>query len=124
MGNPKRMLHRQVHPSWIQQGRFTSQTFLPTPKDVGLLSVYDGDQIDAQQSFVHYTSVQALVSAGVVSVSVGEVTEVNLSWRQDPEPFPEHAVIDFTSLVTPGQVKAKAAALAEKSRHRGWVYQP
>ena len=104
--------------------RTTSQTFLPTPKDVGLLSVYDGDQIDAQQSFVHYTTVQALVSAGVVSVGVGEVTEVNLSWRLDPEPFPEHAVIDFTSLVTPGQVKAKAAALAEKSRHRSWVYQP
>ena len=37
-----RLLHRQVHPSWIQEGRITSQAFSPTPKDLGLLSVYLG----------------------------------------------------------------------------------
>jgi hypothetical protein len=118
------LLHRQVNPSWIQQGRFTSQTFLPTSKDAGLLSVYDGQQMDAQQSYVHYTASLSLKSVGVVSVDSGQVSEVGLSWRPDPTPFPEHAVIDFSSLVSSSQMKAKAAALAEKARNRGWTHQP
>ena len=119
-----RLLHRQVNPSWIQQGRFTSQVFLPTPKDDGLLSVYDGFQMEAQQSFVHYTLNLCLKSAGVVSVDSTQIAEVNLNWRLDPTPFPEHAVIDFTKVESNSQVKAKASALAEKARKRGWMHQP
>jgi hypothetical protein len=124
MQGSKHLLHRQVNPSWIQQGRFTSQTFLPTPKDAGLLSVYDGHQMDAQQSYVHYTTSLSLKSVGVVSVDSGQVSEVDLTWRPDPTPFPEHAVIDFSSLVSPSRMKAKASALAEKARIRGWTHQP
>lgn len=43
-------LHRQVHPSWVQDGRATSQAFKPTPKDNGRLSVYDGDQMVAEKA--------------------------------------------------------------------------
>jgi hypothetical protein len=39
------LLLRQVHPSFIQHGRVTSQVFRPTLKDKRLLSVYDGDLI-------------------------------------------------------------------------------
>ena len=39
------LLLRQIHPSFVQDGRVTSQAFRPTPKDESLLSVYDGDQI-------------------------------------------------------------------------------
>ena len=52
--NEEQTLHRQVHPSWVQEGRITSQAFSPTPKDAGLLSVYDGKQIAAEGSFNHY----------------------------------------------------------------------
>jgi hypothetical protein len=41
----------------------------------------------------------------------------------NPEPLPEHAVIDFTTLGSVGRVKAKAQALAERARARGWTYE-
>lgn len=124
MADQEQLLHRQVHPAWLQQGRLTSQTFTPTPKDAGLCSVYDGDLVDPQQSFTHYTKVLGQRSVGVVSVTVAEVQAVGLIWRSDPEPFPEHAVIDFTGLASNNQAKAKGSALAEKARRRGWMYQP
>lgn len=48
------LLHRQVHPSWIQEGRVTSQAFKPTPKDEGMLSVYDGDVSGPEESWRHH----------------------------------------------------------------------
>ncbi len=121
MASEEQLLHRQVHPSWVQDGRITSQAFSPTPKDSGLLSVYDGRQIAPESSLIHYTKVQRLSAMGTVSVSTDEVSSVALTWRLDPEPFPEHAVIDFTELPTPGKIKAKAQALAERARQRGWT---
>lgn len=116
-------LHRQIHPSWVQEGRITSQAFSPTPKDAGLLSVYDGQQIAPEDSFKHYTSVLNLTAIGTVSVAHGEINEVGLPWRPDPAPFPEHAVIDFTGVSTARKLKAKAQALAERARQRGWTHQ-
>lgn len=116
------LLHRQVNPSWVQEGRVSSQAFNPTPKDSGLLSVYDGALIAPEPSFVHYT--RTLRAIGVVSVSTDEVTEVGLTWRADPEPFPEHAVIDYTGLQSAAKVKARGQALAERARQRGWTYRP
>lgn len=40
---PDTLLLHQIHPSFIQYGRVTSQAFRPTPKDEGFLSVDDGD---------------------------------------------------------------------------------
>jgi hypothetical protein len=124
MADEEQTLHRQVHPSWVQDGRITSQAFSPTPKDAGLLSVYDGKQIGAELSFIHYTTVQKLAAIGTLSVTAEEAASIGLPWRLDPEPFPEHAVIDFTGLSSPGKVKAKAQALAERARRRGWTYTP
>lgn len=124
MANEEQTLHRQVHPAWVQEGRITSQAFGPTPKDAGLLSVYDGQQIAAEGSFNHYTTVLKLTAIGTVSLAEREVTEVGLPWRPDPKPFPEHAVIDFNGLPTAGKVKAKAQALAERARQRGWTHRP
>jgi len=124
MANEEQTLHRQVHPAWVQEGRITSQAFGPTPKDAGLLSVYDGLQIAAEGSFNHYTAVLKLTAIGTVSVAESEVTEVGLPWRPDPAPFPEHAVIDFTGFPTAGKMKAKAQALAERARQRGWTHKP
>ena len=124
MANAQALLHRQVHPSWVQEGRVSSQAFSPTPKDAGLLSVYDGTQMTPEASFAHYTSALGLVAVGTVSVSTDEVVDLGLAWRPDPEPFPEHSVIDFTALTSAAKVKAKAQALAERARKRGWTYQP
>jgi hypothetical protein len=130
MADEEQTLHRQVHPSWVQEGRITSQAFTPTPKDEGLLSVYDGTQMTPEESFTHYTTELKLSAAGSVSVSAAEAGSVGLQWRLDPKPFPQHAVIDFTMLPTEGMsknqvataIKAKAGALAERARQRGWTY--
>jgi hypothetical protein len=124
MMDEQHLLHRQVSPSWVQEGRISSQAFSPTPKDSGLLSVYDGRLMAADASFVHYTVVQGLRSMGVFSVSVHEVALVGLAWRSEPEPFPAHAVIDYSGLQSASKVKAKAQALAERARQRGWTYAP
>jgi len=34
------LLLRQVHPSFVQDGKITSQVFRPTPKDENKLSMY------------------------------------------------------------------------------------
>jgi hypothetical protein len=43
--NPETLLYRHVNQDWVQQGVPSSQTFRPTQKDHGKLSVYDGDII-------------------------------------------------------------------------------
>jgi hypothetical protein len=78
--------------------------------------------IAPEPSFVHYTAVQRLSAVGTVSVTTDEVTSIGLLWRIDPEPFPEHAVIDYSALTSTGRVRAKAQALAERARSRGWTY--
>lgn len=123
MTNEQHLLHRQVNPSWVQEGRVSSQAFNPTPKDSGLLSVYDGAPMTPEASFYHYTTTLGLKAVGTVSVSENEVGGVGLSWRPDPEHFPEHAVIDYTALGSASKVKAKAQALAERARARGWTYE-
>jgi hypothetical protein len=124
MKREEHFLHRQIHPAWVQDGRVTSQAFCPTPKDDRLLSVYDGARIAAEPSFVHYTVRKQLSAIGTLSVSSEEVTAVGLSWNPDPEPFPEHAVIDFRSLPSMTAIKVKAQTLAECARRRGWTYFP
>ena len=115
-------LLRQVHPSFVQAGRVTSQAFRPTPKDESLLSVYDGDQMAADESWTQYTTVLQRDSVGTLAVTVDECAAEGLSARPDPTPFPEHAVIDFTGL-TDSQCEKKSKKLKAKAEARGWLYQ-
>jgi len=114
---------RQVHPSFIQAGRVTSQVFRPTPKDLGRLSGYDGDQIDAEKAFAHYTTELEFESAGVLAVTVAECKEIELTVEPDPKPFPEHVVIVFHGL-TDNQSEKKSKKLNARAATRGWLYQP
>jgi len=116
------LLHRKINPSFVQNGRVTSQAFKPTSKDSGLLSVYDGDLIAARDSWTHFTVVQGFSSAGVYSVSVAERNQIDLPVRPDPAPFPEHAVIDFTPF-SGGQVESKAKKLRAAAAACGWQHQ-
>lgn len=116
------ILHRQINPSWIQNGRVSSQAFKPTPKDKGLLSVYDGDQITADAAYAHFTAVLGFPSVGSLAVTVAECTGIGLSVRPDPKPFPEHVVIDFTAFGA-SQVEKKAKTLRANADARGWQYQ-
>jgi hypothetical protein len=117
------LLLRQIHPGFVQAGFATSQAFRPSPKDESKLSVYDGDQITAEASFTHYTTVWNLKSVGTMAVTVDECFAESLTASPDPlEDCPPHAVIDFTGLST-GQCEKKAKKLNTKAEQRGWLHQ-
>ncbi|ADG07527.1 conserved hypothetical protein [Kyrpidia tusciae DSM 2912] len=121
--NDRTLLYRQVHPSWVQHGRPSSQTFKPTPKDNKRLSVYDGDMITPSRAWEHYTSHLGLASVGVVSVTVSECTALELYVISDPIPFPEHAIIDFSEYSASAAEK-KAKKLAHLANARGCCHRP
>lgn len=116
-------LLRQVNPSWIQDGRITSQAFSPTPKDDKKLSCYDGDQIDASNAHDHFVGELGLKSVGVVSVTVDECHSMDLPALPDPEPFKEHAIIDFDGNEK-NDIKRKSKALRTIAEQRDWLYKP
>ena len=121
---PETLLHRQVHPAWMQEGRITSQAFRPTPKDAEKLSVYNGDRVDARGAWEHFTGTLGFASAGGVAVSVGESERVGLKATEDPlESFPEHAIIDFAGYGA-SQTKKAAERLRAFAIERGWLYRP
>jgi hypothetical protein len=119
--NGDTLLLRQVHPSFIQQGRVTSQAFRPTPKDQNKLSMYDGDQIEPEPAYVHYIETLKFASVGVLAVTVAECGELSLPVVADPEPFPEHVLVDY-SAVDKKDVEAKAKLLKAKAVNRDWLY--
>lgn len=116
------LLLRQVHPSWVQLDRVTSQVFRPTPKDQKRLSVYDGDQISAAGAWNHFTEILGFDSAGVLAVTQGECLQLKLTVQPDPEPFPEHTVIDFSAFEE-AEIKRKAKQLKAAAEARGWMHQ-
>lgn len=115
------IVYRQIHPSFVQAGNPTSQAFRPTHKDEFKLSVYDGTLITAENAFQHYVKELSLSSVGVMGLTVAECAAVSLALCSDPEPFPEHAVIDFSGL-TDKDCRNKSKKLQVKAVLRGWLY--
>lgn len=115
------LLLRQIHPNFIQNGFASSAAFRPNHSDRGLMSVYDGNLISAEASFIHYTTTFSKKSDGTTGVTVDECTAENLSARSDPEPFPEHAVVDFIG-VEENAWRSKSKKLQAKASARGWLH--
>jgi len=128
------ILHRQVHPKFIQDNKISSQAFEVDPKPVGnifssvfvpseldknQLSVYNGEKFNAEESFSHYT--KTLESAGVVSVTIEECKSIDLDAVEDNKPFDGHSYIDFNTLGT-SQAKVKAKKLKAKAVARDWTF--
>jgi len=119
------LLLRQVHPNLIQRGRMSSLIFKPKPSDNGKLSVYDGDQISAENSWKHFTNRLKGVSAGVLAVTPGECCRLSLPSNQCPSKrIPEHTVIDFSGETNNSQISRKSKKLLAAAESRGWMYQP
>lgn len=116
------LLYRQIHPSFVQNGRPTSQAFRPTPKDKDKLSAYNGDKIQPKASWEHYTGELGLSSAGVMAITNGECTAQSLKVDADGLGYPAHCTIDFSGL-TKGAVERAAKNLAHLAIKRGWIYQ-
>jgi hypothetical protein len=115
------LLLRQVHPSFIQDGKVTSQVFRPTPKDEERLSFYNGDMISPYDAWTRYTARPTCHSIGILVVSHGECVEQELAVVEDANPYPEHCSIIFSSF-TKSQIEKKAKTLKVIAEGRGWLY--
>jgi len=119
------LLYRQVHPSFLQDERPSSQAFKPTPKDERQLSVARGALTDPVQAHDLHVRNKGLKSAGTWAVTVGEALSEGLASIPDPltEPVadPAHALIDFTACSN-SQMNAKGSRLAAKARERGRLH--
>ncbi|USU02966.1 hypothetical protein [Pseudomonas siliginis] len=116
-------LLRQVHPSFVQDGKITSQVFRPTPKDDKKLSSYDGDLITPEASYAHFTSRADCRSAGVVSITTAECQALDLQAVADPKEFLEHVLIDFSEFEKK-EIEKKAKILRANAESRDWLYKP
>ena len=127
------LLHRQVHPEFIQAGEVTSQAFRPFPRDDGKLSVDRNTLASAQEAYErHIQKIDPvkqtnLESAGTWSVSVAECLELELPPISDPiaepEPNPAHCLIQFSDY-SGSQRKKRAKKLCDKAIKRGATYRP
>ncbi|WP_159039110.1 hypothetical protein [Streptomyces sp. JHA19] len=121
---------RQVNPAFVHDGRVSSQAFTPTTKDAGELSTNRATKVTPQAAFEYHIQQLELPSAGVYSLTVGEVAEVSLrvvddSAVQDDEPRPPgHAYVDFKGVSAGKRAKKIGANLREKAEGRGWRYRP
>lgn len=118
---PETLLLRQIHPSFVQDGRVTSQAFRPTPKDEFLLSVDDGDHVSAEASWQRFTANPACKSIGVQALSQAECAAQALPVIEDGEPHPEHCSIDFTAF-NKKVIEKKSKRLRAQAETRGWLF--
>ncbi len=122
------LLFRQVHPSFVRDGRVGSQGFRPTPKDQKLLSVAQGSKTTAKAAFELHTECNNLASAGTWAVTLGECQLLSLTVRPDEVtegdcPDPAHAVVDFSALSS-SKIEAQGARLARYANDRGRLHPP
>ncbi|MFA7607887.1 MAG: hypothetical protein WCY08_15015 [Rhodocyclaceae bacterium] len=118
---PDTLLLRQIHPSFIQDGRVTSQAFRPTPKDECLLSVENGDHVTAEASWQRFITNPFCKSVGVQAVSLAECMAEELPVIEDGNPHPEHCSIDFTAFDKKA-IEKKSKLLRAQAETRGWLF--
>lgn len=118
---PDTLLLRQIHLSFVQDGRVTSQAFRPTPKDKFLLSVDDGDRVSAEASWQRFITNPACQSIGVQAISQAECTAQGLPVVEDGKPHPEHCSVDFTTFDKKA-IEKKSKLLRAKAQTRGWLF--
>lgn len=117
------LLLRQVHPSFVREGRVTSQAFKPTPKDRDQLSVDLGALVTPTESFTRFTAAGHR-SLGIHGVTIGECRDQVLPVYRDPLPDNDaHAYIDFQGL-SMSQREKRSKKLRDIAEARGWLYGP
>ncbi len=122
-------LLRQVHPSFLRDGRPSSQAFRPTKKDEWMLSVARGSLTTAEAAFRHHSEKLKCASAGTWGITVGECDDQDLKAYSDPIVSPPeatdlaHAFVDFRGMSN-SQVEARGIKLARAAHERGALYRP
>ena len=119
--NDNTLLYRVINSNYVQGDVISSQAFRPRPIDRKRLSAYGGDQISPDAAWRHYTRDPSDPPTGVLAVTVAECHAERLPVQPDPEPFPEHVLIDFTAFGT-NQIKRKSESLRDNAVVRGWLF--
>jgi len=116
------LLLRQIHPTFHQNGRVTSQAFRPSPKDESQLSVDNGDLITPEAALIKYTAQAEFSSCGVLAVAHLECSTCNLPVIEDGVPYAEHCYLDFAPFgrKDSDRIGKKLAAFAHD---RGWLFE-
>jgi len=121
--NKDELLFRQIHPGFVQQGRFSSQVFKVTPKDENCLSVSRGFKTDPKSCYELHIK-NSYSSCGICAVTVEECNKEELNAVDDAiDENPAHAFIDYREL-NRKKADAKAGILANYARTRGFLYDP
>ncbi|MDZ4695029.1 MAG: hypothetical protein SGI86_07735 [Deltaproteobacteria bacterium] len=122
------LLFRQIHPSFVRDGRPTGQAFRPTKKDEGKLSVARSTLTTAAQAFHMHTRLLSLPSHGTWAVSVQECSQHELKVFSDPLTVPPekvadpaHAFVDFRGLSN-SRTESKATQLRNEALVRGRLH--
>lgn len=130
---PDELLHRNVHPTFVINGRLTSSIFKPKKSDAGELSVQRDSLAPPPEAHRRYTQpriingeLKSLSSAGTCSVSVGQCASVGLKAYADPltdePPDDSHALVDMKNLSTSARER-KAKDLIDIVGDTNWTYQ-
>ncbi len=123
------LVHRQVNPNFVKDGRITSEALQPTKKDKGLLSVNRGSMCSAEEAHRAFTA-RGWSSWGTLTLAVSEVVAVQLTALEapldvadDPEDLFDdvtHAVVDYRSLNdNRKQIEKRARTLRDQAVKRG-----
>jgi hypothetical protein len=123
ISNPRELLHRNVHPTFILDNRITSQAFLLKKEDCGKLSVKRNSMAKAKIAYERYTS-HGFESGGVWSITVAECDELGLKVYADPiETDDSHSIVDLTAY-NKSQARKYTDRLSRKAQDRGCQYDP
>lgn len=107
----------------MRRGKPTSQAFEPTAKDAGGLFRYDGDRIDAEGAWLHYTEDKGFPSVGVISVTPSECHRAGVPVIADGQPYPEPVTVFFDGRSRKA-MRIAASVPATTAPERGWQYGP
>jgi hypothetical protein len=118
------VLHRQVHPNFVRDGRLSSQAFKPNSQDDGQLSVSRNSLASAKIAYERYIA-RGRKSCGVWSVTVAECGSAGIKAYADALPDDDaHTLVDFTALTSKSQWDKTSDKLAAFARARGRQYAP
>ena len=122
--NDATLLYRQIHPKHMTDGKANSLAFTPGSEDDGDLSVDDGCQVTAEDSWTRYTSEEGLKSAGVMAVTVKECGSIGRRVKPDPKKCNKAHALIILSDVSPSRAKSLARLLKRYANDRDWQFRP
>lgn len=122
------LLLRQVHPTWLVDGRPSSQAFRPTRKDEGMVSVNRVTHVTVEEAHAAHTG-RGFASVGVLAITVGDCApdikaiEAPMTEADDGFDDSSHVILDFRGMSN-GTVEKQARRLVRLAVERGFLYGP